>query len=82
MIYGLLWRIPYQIDRTEGTGSSTLNFLLGNHPSFFGTGLGSNAITTSSSGEMVQYNQVGMSFVFQNYDRIKFTNYLKPDIIC
>jgi RHS repeat-associated protein len=36
------------------TGSSTLNYLLGDHPSpMFGTGLGSTAITTNSSGGKV-----------------------------
>jgi YD repeat-containing protein len=44
----------YYADNTRvamRTGSSTLNYLLGDHPSLLlGTGLGSQAITTNSSG--------------------------------
>jgi RHS repeat-associated protein len=43
--------MPPKITAGDRTGSSTLNYMLGDHPSLsLGTGLGSTAITTNSSG--------------------------------
>jgi RHS repeat-associated protein len=44
--------MPPKITAGDRTGSSTLNYMLGDHPSLsLGTGLGSTAITTDSNGE-------------------------------
>jgi hypothetical protein len=46
--------MPPKITAGDRTGSSTLNYMLGDHPSLsLGTGLGSTAITTNSSGGKV-----------------------------